>query len=258
MFDNSAGIFNINNHHRAGIFGAYSSLILIVCLCLFFSPQHVIAEWVVETVDTAGWAGFQSSLKLSDEDQPRVSYISKIDNYYSLKYASWSGTSWSIDTVEQGQSGISAGWYNSLQLDSNGRPHIAYDVIQAESVKYAAWNGTQWETKVVDTVEYGATGGHGFTSLALDAQNQPLVSYGGNNVDVFGDVDLNLARWNGSSWDIETVDDNDRSGFNSSISMDSQGNPHIVYTAYDDSYNAELRYARWNGPLGIYILSVLL
>ena len=44
MSEKSAGIFNIKKHHRAGIFGVHSSLILIACLILLCFSTPIIAE----------------------------------------------------------------------------------------------------------------------------------------------------------------------------------------------------------------------
>ncbi|MBT7081114.1 MAG: DUF5050 domain-containing protein, partial [Chloroflexi bacterium] len=89
-----------------------------------------------------------------------------------------------------------------------------------------------WNTQTVDF-----PGGQ--PSLALDNNGNPAMSYfyhNGNN--------LRYAHWNGTSWDIETVDSADGAvGVNSSLSFDSNNNPAISYADADN----HLKIARWNG-----------
>ena len=56
-----------------------------------------------------------------------------------------------------------------------------------------------------------------------------------------GNGSLKLAYWNGSAWEIQTIDS--VSGFNltTSLALDEQGNPHISYQ------KGGLRYAAWTG-----------
>jgi parallel beta-helix repeat protein len=72
-----------------------------------------------------------------------------------------------------------------------------------------------------------------YTSLVLDSDDNPHISYGGN-------ANLKYAKWSGSGWDIQIVDS--RAGSHSSIALDSSGNPHISYQG-----NTDLRYAKWSG-----------
>ena len=54
--------------------------------------------------------------------------------------------------------------------------------------------------------------------------------------------------WSYSSWEIQTVDTSDNTGFNTSIELDSNNYPHISYirnSATDDNDN--LMYAKYNG-----------
>ena len=80
-----------------------------------------------------------------------------------------------------------------------------------------------------------------FTSLALDASGYPHISYYG----AWPNRDLKYAAWNGSSWDMQTVDRAGDVGVDSSLALDaSSGYPRI---SYRDSSNSDLKYAAWNG-----------
>ena len=73
--------------------------------------------------------GSDSSLALDSSNNPHLSY----EGSGGLKYASWTGTGWSIQTVDMGQ--IS---YTSLALDSSDNLHISYQ--EDEALKYASGN----------------------------------------------------------------------------------------------------------------------
>jgi hypothetical protein len=93
-----------------------------------------------------------------------------------------------------------------------------------------------WQIETVDSA-----GNEGLSpSLALDSSGRPHISYGGNN-----SYDLKYAAWDGSSWQIETVDDmGDREEMDPSLALDSSGRPHISYL---DGTTYDLKYTAWDG-----------
>ena len=62
------------------------------------------------------------------------------------------------------------------------------------------------------------------TSLALDGAGNPAISYYDRTNE-----DLKYAKWNGTSWDIETVDSAGNVGYDTSLALDGAGNPAISY-----------------------------
>ncbi|MCD4732615.1 hypothetical protein K8R78_00070, partial [bacterium] len=96
----------------------------------------------------------------------------------------------------------------------------------------------EWITEVVDDTAAVQVGF--YTSMALDSSDYPHISYYAK-LDVY---DLKYARWDGSAWQIETVDSEGDVGKHSSLVLDSSGNPHI---SYRDNINDDLKYAHWNG-----------
>jgi PKD repeat protein/ribosomal protein L40E len=88
--------------------------------------------WSIQTVDTASVSGY-SSLALDSSGNPRISYNGPTDG--DLKYARWTGSNWSIQTVDSGDSTYFA--YSSLALDSDGNPHISYYDLENGDLKYA-------------------------------------------------------------------------------------------------------------------------
>jgi hypothetical protein len=80
--------------------------------------QHAVRSaglWNIETVDPLG--GAFSSLAFDTSGNAYVSYQNG-----GLRYAVKSGGSWSTEIVDSSASG----WYTSLALDPDGKPHISY------------------------------------------------------------------------------------------------------------------------------------
>ncbi len=132
---------------------------------------------------------------------------------------------WSIQTVaKNSELGL-----NSIALDSNNNPHIAYSAYEGgyyrnpSYVMYASWNGSEW---IIENV----TQGGGIIDLALDSNNNPHIVF--NN-----DGRLMYASLNATDWNMQIVDE----GFSASLALDSDDNPHIAYLNGEHS----LKYARW-------------
>lgn len=90
----------------------------------------------------------------------------------------------------------------------------------------------------IETVESAGDVGQ-FTSLALDSNNDPHISYLGD-----GQIDVKYAHWNGSSWSIEVISSEGPSDCTSLV-LDSNGYPKICYRKYTGV--DALRYARFDG-----------
>jgi hypothetical protein len=200
--------------------------------------------WISETVDSIGglWADSFTSLALDVNGRPHISYLDKAEG--DLKYAYHDGRTWWIETVDN--EGY-VGGFSSLALDASGRPHISYLDEFNGDLKYAYsaspsnrfQDSSRWQIETVDST--GLVGAH--TSLALDADNQPHISYCLFHwalVPVCDD--LRYAHFDGTAWITETV--HSRYGHElgqwSSLDLDSADRPHI---AYSDDTDSDLIYA---------------
>jgi len=179
-----------------------------------------------------------SSLSLDSNNYPQISYYKVGSSYefYDLKYTSWTGTSWAIQTID---SIGNVGNYNSIVIDTTtNNIHISYYDTTNGDLKYAKWTGTSWSIQTIDSADDVGL----YTSIALDTNNYPHISYydltNGN---------LKYASWSGTGWNIQTVDSvGDVGNYTTSLDIDANDNPHI---SYFDATNDKLKYAKWtNNP----------
>jgi hypothetical protein len=190
--------------------------------------------WHNAIVDTAG--GNYTSIALDESGCGHVSYVSSS----GLTYAYQDDTGWYTRTVDS-QTTSSGFWdgINSLALDEDGFPHIAYyDFIDAGyegNLRYTYQDATGWYAQTVDAS--GRVGNH--PSLALDSEGRPHISY--------RDIDhqsLKYARLEATGWYSTTVYDNATVCYFTSLELDNQDHPHIVYNSDELE---ELRYASFDG-----------
>ncbi len=184
-----------------------------------------------KTVEMGGTVGQHTSVALGSGNYPYPSVAYYDETNDSLRFASWNGTHWKIEEVDDSGD---VGQYASLELDSNDFAHIAYYDATKGNLKYAKSNGTDWSISTVD--DFGDVGQ--FASLELDRYDRPHISYYNATKE-----SLMLASWNGTHWNIQEVDLG-HVGSHSSLALDTNDLPHISY--YDDKYT-HLRYAHYDG-----------
>jgi hypothetical protein len=145
--------------------------------------KHAVYDgdrWQVETVDSRAMSGHKmgldSSLAIDDADNLHISYALYGQEWYSspwpegLRYARSQGGTWEYDAPD-GPGDL--GFYTSLGLDADNRPHISYYDSGSQALKHVYWDGEAWPVSVVDSpVSVG-----GYTSLDLDQDGQPHIAY---------------------------------------------------------------------------------
>ena len=205
-------------------------------------------NWSIQMVDQ----GTVGSLVLDSSDNPHIAYAGTNGD---LKYASWTGIDWKLETVDSRQSNPlnPFSYIQSLTLDAEDRPNIIYlseytpemepgiyypDTPPTETtIKWARRYSSGWTVQNVSNVNASSLG-----NMVLDANNYPHFSY----VDAETNS-LVHEYWNGVEWIGQTVTPASKYGVNSNVlTLDSEGNAHI---AYWDHSAENLMYARltWSG-----------
>lgn len=190
--------------------------------------------WVLQTVETQGDVGRYSSIKVDSNKYPHIAYVDTIGyNDYKVKYAKWTGTSWSTYTITDGNA-TSLAYYNS-----NNNIYISYFYLN--TLKCATYNGSSWSSGDVFYEQYGQCN---CTSIAVGSDGVPQIAFAwcsfGANMGEY----LRYAKKSGSFWSVSPpIDSGIQYNANSvSIALDSSNYPHIVYFQGND-----LKYAKFNG-----------
>lgn len=169
---------------------------------------------------------FGTFVVVDSQDRPHVVWFD--DSTQDLKYSVKNGDSWDTSTVDsQGD----VGRYASMALDSQGNPGISYYEAAGESsgyIKLARWNGSAWDLQRIDRLDNVFTGFFGArktSSLVLDGDGNPIVAYSDEKF-------VKLAWWDGSDWNIETVQEAQPStpfGQQVSMDIDAGGVLHLTF-----------------------------
>jgi hypothetical protein len=146
---------------------------------------------------------------------------------------------WQVEVVDSSH-GMGAGAFSSLLIDQNGNFHLAYSNQGKTSLRYAfrARAEKLWHTTTVDPL------GGSFESLAVDSDGAAHIAYNSSKV-----AGLHYAFWDGKQWQKLVIDPL-KTGHQTSIQLDSSGNPRISYFVeeFSDHRPANcLKYAFFDG-----------
>jgi hypothetical protein len=84
----------------------------------------------------------------------------------------------------------------------------------------------------IETVDSGEIATLSSMSLALDSNDYPCISY---REGIGDSADLNFALWNGTSWNLQTVDSTISETRSPSLALDSNDNPCISYIVFENN-----------------------
>jgi hypothetical protein len=200
---------------------------------LMYAYQDV-SGWHIETADSGFLYGY-TSLALDGSEHPHISYYGASSK--GLRYAHKDAAGWHQETVSTVSAEYLIGRYSSVALDTEGYPHISYykEYNYRGYLQYAYQDASGWHIEVVENPEGSGRYPGQYTSLAMDGDGYPHISYFHNS-----DMELKYAYMDASGWHIGTVDSAGSVGKHTSLELDNSGYPHISYL---DSTHNDLKYA---------------
>jgi hypothetical protein len=207
-----------------------------------------------QTVDSAGFVGFSSSVELAATGHPVISYYETIPPFPpgdgDLKVVHCNDTACAggdeVPHVADGAGNV--GLNTSLELDAAGNPVISYYDLTNEDVKLLHCNDPACAggDETPHTVDGPGRLGEFQTSLQLSAVGNPVVSYYDTTNGNLKVVHCNDPACAGGDESPQIVDGPGDVGLYSSLRLDAAGNPAI---SYFDRGNADLKYVRCNDPV---------
>ena len=186
------------------------------------------STWVNEDITDPNHDGWDNALAFDSNNLPRTSSVDP-SNYVGstgVEYAWYDGASWHVEQI--GSTLINFFGGTSLAIDGADNPHITFYDDITDDLMYAVKENGIWSISAIETD--GDAGR--FSSLELDAQDRPMVSYYKHLSGTTGVV--KLAEWNGASWVLTTVDTlanvvvNDARTI-TSLELDDEGGVHLSY-----------------------------
>jgi hypothetical protein len=102
------------------------------------------SAWSIEVVESGGANteyGEYSSLTLNASGYPHIGYSYRFTMAPvsgNLKYAKWTGSTWSTEDVDAGGIDEILGLYASIELGPGDQPHISYYNMTGGDLKYAS------------------------------------------------------------------------------------------------------------------------
>ncbi len=202
----------------------FGYLVLLLIIFFVFIASDELLSFEFETVDSYGNAGEWNSMVLDIDGFSHISYTVDADGIMRLMYARWNGERWIKQEVDR--NGV--GKYNSLDLDNNCLPHIAYWDERNKAVKYARFDGTNWHIKTIHS--YGDVLPNYSISLKVDSKGYPHICY---TYQSLGSQWRNLmhAFWDGEKWNKEYIRSSKAEQFGEfvSLAIDKYDLPHVVY-----------------------------
>jgi hypothetical protein len=185
-------------------------------------------KWVTQVIDPgSGTLSYHCSIAVSADGNPHLSWYHEFlpggKQFSHLRHAEMEEGVWVVRSVD---GGISGKW-NSMALDAQGSPRIAYSQFaRGGDLRFAAWNGKAWDISDIDSSRNSPIARGFDNSLVIGADGSEHISY-------FDDNNLKYAHRSNGKWVIETAATAaagyDHYAGSTNMLLDKGGNPHIVY-----------------------------
>ncbi|MCA9970601.1 MAG: VCBS repeat-containing protein, partial [Anaerolineales bacterium] len=193
------------------------------------TPLPAGAEgWQRQLVATRGVTGLYTELALDSSGRPHVLFVRQEPTDparpFRIVLAGWDGIRWQ-EQVIAAAADLGDEPILGLALDSQDRPAVVFqaqlDASGFPSYWVARWDGAAWQR---DFLHYGDDD-KPHAALAFGSNDRPHVTFATFDSLVY-------AYWDGAAWQQEDVADN-FSGRNSSLAVDTHGQPHVSYRDRD-------------------------
>ncbi len=196
---------------------------------LWYAVRNRPGDWVRTLVSSADTLteGSWSSLTVDEQGNPHIAYCD--NDSLNLEYAFLNGDLFIHQTVDSSEF---AGFECQLVLDSEGKAHISYTNIYDDSINvhYVTNESGDWERVRVATLDLPSDNGIGWSSIAIDDQNDVYIAWVESTEDMIpGQANLYFAARE-SDFNPELVDDAGIWGDSRPVSIDvSRFGPIIAY-----------------------------
>lgn len=198
---------------------------------LMHSSTNDLGQWIHSPVDTSTEIGDGSSATISAQGHIHVSYYA---SNYEVLYATNKTGAWITEVIDPELLLTRT----SIHLSDSGEVHIAQFSLNIEASRmglhYGVRNDTGWDFERIDSGDVWIPG----TSIALDSQGSPTISYRDDNRGFL------LAKDLGSDWGISLITE-EIIGSYSSLIYDLKGHPAL--SIYSDAGDEIQSYSRSMG-----------
>jgi hypothetical protein len=196
-------------------------------------------KWFSQEIDQgSGLVGYMCSIRVNPSGNPMISWYLPAGGF---RYAILRNGIWLASGLD-GNPNDYAGKWNSMVLDANANPQIAYSDFPGGQLRYLKYDGKGWIRTVLHSQNDDPGGAKGMgASIVLDPQGNPWISY-------YDEQSLRVIHFVDGKWVKKTVEKLPPfvnwgwKEFHSDIALDHNGNPHIVFESLRG-----LEHAWWDG-----------
>ena len=200
----------------------------------------------ITSPDTTGEVGQFSSLALDMAGFPVVGYWDSTNGDLKLLHCNDASCTGNNESITSPDITDRVGVFPSLVLDANGFPVISHFANLYADLKLLHCNDASCIGNQESPTKHDATDDVGwYTSLALDANGFPVVSYYNNTKGVLKLMHCKNAQCTGNEESITSPDPAVTSGFYTSLVLDAAGFPVVSY--YDNLHD-DLKLLHCNDP----------
>jgi len=223
------------------------ALLVTFFLFNFKTYGQTATNWRIEVVDSGGGkgAGAFSSLAIDRLGNLHLVYTDFAGAALMYAFRAKGEKHWDKTTID-----ATGGSFESISVDSDGWPHVAYNSPKQPGLRYARWNGKQWDKFVIDAAKTNRQ-----ISIQLDSHNCPRISY---YQELYSDGRaarcLKYAYFDGATWYVQTVDHRNGTGAWNSLALDREDHPHISYSISSGYLGfASENHTVWNRGLADFV-----